>query len=180
MKKLILIFVALLCIFPNIVVAEEGYKITVSDYTRGSSKVAEGDMVTNIDQNKTYRGNVSFIVSFDKACLVATRVGDKYMREYGSEVSDGYLFTIDVQADTEIIIVQKGDVNLDGRIRSNDAAAVTRIVTGIMPSDGLKDLIADVDTNGKIRSNDAARITRVVTGIETLNFDIDEWTEPQY
>ncbi len=61
----------------------------------------------------------------------------------------------------------KGDVNNDGRVRSNDAILALRIATGLMSPDEFQKWAADMNDDGKIRSNDAILILRKATGLTT-------------
>ena len=66
----------------------------------------------------------------------------------------------------------KGDVNRDGKIRSNDAILALRIAAGLMtPTDDQK-LAADMNNDGKIRSNDAILILRKATGLAAPSRDV--------
>jgi hypothetical protein len=59
----------------------------------------------------------------------------------------------------------KGDVNGDGRIRSNDAILALRFSAGLMlPTDNQK-WAADMNEDGKVRSNDAIIILRKAAGL---------------
>ena len=61
----------------------------------------------------------------------------------------------------------KGDVNSDGSVRSNDAILTLRISVGLMtPTDGQEEA-ADMNDDGRIRSNDAILILRNAVGLPT-------------
>ncbi|MFC1715039.1 cohesin domain-containing protein, partial [Candidatus Poribacteria bacterium] len=59
----------------------------------------------------------------------------------------------------------KGDVNGDGRIRSNDAILALRISSGILTPTPQQECAADMNDDGRIRSNDAILILRKSTGL---------------
>jgi outer membrane protein assembly factor BamB len=59
----------------------------------------------------------------------------------------------------------KGDVNNDGKVRSNDAILALRIATGLMSPDESQKWAADMNDDGRIRSNDAILILRKATGL---------------
>jgi hypothetical protein len=59
----------------------------------------------------------------------------------------------------------KGDVNNDGRVRSNDAILALRIATGLMSPDESQKWAADMNDDGRIRSNDAILILRKAIGL---------------
>ena len=59
----------------------------------------------------------------------------------------------------------KGDVNGDGKIRSNDAILALRIAAGLMTPTPQQECAADINEDGKIRSNDAILILRKAAGL---------------
>jgi hypothetical protein len=59
----------------------------------------------------------------------------------------------------------KGDVNGDGRIRSNDAILTLRISAGMMTATEDQEWAADMNDDGRIRSNDAILILREAAGL---------------
>ena len=58
-----------------------------------------------------------------------------------------------------------GDVNLDGKINSNDALKVLQFSTGILLFDDMTKAVADATNDGKVNSSDALEILRVATGL---------------
>jgi hypothetical protein len=65
--------------------------------------------------------------------------------------------------DTRVYI--KGDVNGDGKIRSNDAILALRMASGLIEPDDDQKLAADMNDDGKVRSNDAILILRIAAGL---------------
>ena len=63
--------------------------------------------------------------------------------------------------------MDKGDVNNDGKVRSNDAILALRIAAGLMTLTDYQ--VADVNGDGEIKSNDAILILRAVTGLLDLD-----------
>ncbi|MBM3239750.1 T9SS type A sorting domain-containing protein [Candidatus Poribacteria bacterium] len=59
----------------------------------------------------------------------------------------------------------KGDVNNDGKVRSNDAMLALRIAAGLMEPSDYQKWAADMNDDGKIRSNDAMLILRKAAGL---------------
>jgi len=59
----------------------------------------------------------------------------------------------------------KGDVNGDGRIRSNDAILTLRIAAELAEPDEYQKQLADMNNDGKVRSNDAILILRKAAGL---------------
>jgi len=58
-----------------------------------------------------------------------------------------------------------GDVNGDGKVKSNDAALALRIAAGLVEPTPEQILAADMNGDGKIRSNDAFAILRKAAGL---------------
>lgn len=65
---------------------------------------------------------------------------------------------------TELVGI-KGDVNNDGKVRSNDAILALRIATGLMTPTDYQKWAADMNGDGRVRSNDAILILRKATGL---------------
>lgn len=63
-------------------------------------------------------------------------------------------------------VVLKGDINGDGKVRSNDALLALRIAVGLVkePTEAQKEA-ADMNNDGKIRSNDALLVLRKAVGL---------------
>ena len=90
--------------------------------------------------------------------------------EKGNHVTREY--TVSVSADTtqDVKICPIGDVNMNGRVQSNDATKAHKHVQG-GAEDQLTDYAfkcADVNKNGRIQSNDATQIYRQTTGAHNL------------
>lgn len=63
----------------------------------------------------------------------------------------------------------KGDVNGDGKIRSDDAILTLRISTGIINPSSQQSCAADMNNDNKVRADDAILILRKVTGLAAPN-----------
>jgi len=62
-------------------------------------------------------------------------------------------------------VALKGDVNLDGSVRSNDAILALRVATGLMVPTSDQQWAADMNSDGKVRSNDSILILRKAAGL---------------
>lgn len=80
--------------------------------------------------------------------------------EYGVDISKAKLNFKVVSGGT-----QKGDINSDGQINSNDALLVLQASTGIISLSASQKSVADVNGSGKIDSSDALLILQYATGI---------------
>ena len=71
-----------------------------------------------------------------------------------------------VGEDSMVIISMKGDVNGDGKVRSNDAIKVLRFSAGLEVPTPEQECAADMNNDGQVRSNDAIAIIRKSAGID--------------
>jgi len=60
--------------------------------------------------------------------------------------------------------VEKGDVNVDGKVRANDAFLAMQIAVGLIEPTAEQTLAADMNDDSKIRSSDAFAILRKAVG----------------
>jgi hypothetical protein len=115
---------------------------------------------------------------FDLAMMSAEDARYEYAATYARFIIPGdYTVTVDAEnpdgsaipVQTTITVpggamVTKGDVNNDGRIRSNDAILALRIAAGLLEPTEYQRQAADMNGDGKIRSNDAILILRIAAG----------------
>ena len=78
-------------------------------------------------------------------------------------------FTITVTAETDLVIVYKGDVNLDGKVTSRDANAISKWLVETGELTPLQLLVADTNEDGNVTSRDANKISKVL--VETAVFE---------
>jgi uncharacterized protein YfaS (alpha-2-macroglobulin family) len=81
--------------------------------------------------------------------------------------NDQYADTLQTLLISVSAAVNKGDVNNDGSVRSNDAILTLRISVGLMTPTEEQKNAADMNDDGKIRSNDAILILRKAVGLDT-------------
>ena len=140
-------------------IAPTGYHIIVTDYTKGAA-------ATSIVAEQLYSGEVTFTVTCDKPCVVAIDNGeDSYTRLVCTETDDGHTFTVTVtDADVTIAIALKGDCNLDGQIKANDATAAKQAAAGLKTLTGLKLMTVDINGDGVLKPNEATKVAQVAAG----------------
>ena len=97
-------------------------------------------------------------------------IGTRTTLSFGeTELYDELAMVIPVNLENGVVNITqpgiKGDVNNDGRIRSNDATLTLRIVAGLMTPTDHQQWAADMNGDGRIRSNDATLILRKVAGL---------------
>ena len=89
--------------------------------------------------------------------FVDSLVYDKSADVIPVEFRDGLVKIIDIEG-------IKGDINKDGRVRSNDAILALNIATGSLEPTEYQKWAADMNGDGKVRSNDAILILREAAG----------------
>ena len=97
-------------------------------------------------------------------------VGTETTLEFGdTEIYDQSGATIPVNLENGVVKITqpgiKGDVNNDGRVRSNDAILSLRIAAGLMQPTEYQKWAADMNGDGRVRSNDAILILRTAAGL---------------
>ncbi|MBQ1675380.1 MAG: S8 family serine peptidase [Oscillospiraceae bacterium] len=143
----------------------QGYHIIVTDKTNGAAS-------TSIDAEALYSGDVTFTVNCNKACVVAIVNGDGIYSKLACTTGNGeHKFTVTVtDADVEIVVAMKGDVNLDGKISTMDATMAKQkyLGTAFAIDANLQMLTADVSGDGKVTTMDATMIKQAYLGSATL------------
>ena len=136
--------------------------------------------VTGIEAGSLYSGEVSFTVSSadDMAVLfVVKEVGEDGTETYTrlvcstDETSGEHSFTITVDKDTTIALAFKGDVNLDGAVKSSDATMIKRTIAGTYEiTKALGRLTADVNSDGEVKSSDATMLSRSIASTYVIKW----------
>lgn len=146
-----------------------GYTVTLDDRT-GTTTPAT---VTGIVNGGKYDGETTFTVACDKACVVMyTTDGETYTRLTCTTAEDGtHSFTLNVTADTTVVVAIKGDVNGDGKVNGTDAMRISRAAAGYGDAfDAITNIIADVNNDEKANGTDGMRIRRVAAGYVSLDW----------
>ena len=151
----------------DVVLPKLGYKITVTDYRSGAN--------CSIDPNEYYSGTLEFTVSSDgdRAVLVAVKHSEEDYEILKCKTgADGvHSYTIEVEAEMEIVMAFKGDVSLDGSIKASDATMIKRSLIGTYSfRTKLAELLADVSGDGTIKASDATMVARSILGSYTIKW----------
>ena len=138
---------------------ESGHHIIVTDYTKGKA-------TTSISADTLYSGDVTFTVACDLVCTVALMTGnDTYTVLKCTTSGNTHSYTVTVNdADVEIVVVVKGDANLDAKLSSVDATFIKQASIGNRTLGMVNFIAADFDKNNRISSLDALRCIQVVAG----------------
>lgn len=136
-----------------------GNYIIVNDHTKGKA-------TTNLSTEPIYNGQVTFTVACDLVCTVALKTGtDTYTVLQCTTSGNTHSYTVTVDgADVELIIVVKGDANLDAKLSSVDATFIKQASIGNRTFGMVNYIAADFDKNNRISSLDALRCIQVVAG----------------
>lgn len=149
----------------------DNINIIVTDYTTGDATWTE-------PVDGWVAGTNQFFVACDEPCAVAL-VRDEVASELSCvAVEGGYLFTADGLVDgDEIVIVKRGDADLDGTVRAIDATRVAQSLIDMYEFTGrecVQMLAADADRDGTLRAIDATRIAQSLIGLYDLTWNLSE------
>lgn len=144
--------------------APTGYHINVTDYTKGVA-------VTSIETETLYTGEVTFTVSSgadDKAVGVAVLNADGTLTRLACTTADGvHSFTVTVEdADVTVVLIFKGDFDLNGRVQSKDSTLLKQTLVGLKELDpetaALQIFAVDLNNDGKIQNKEGTMISQVL------------------
>ncbi|MCR4963670.1 MAG: leucine-rich repeat protein [Firmicutes bacterium] len=154
----------------NIHYNAESHALTLSDRTNGAAAV------TGVSSGGQYAGETGFTVSCVEACAVAysTDGGQTYTRLTATAVAGGYRFTVDMTADTTIVIVKKGDANLNGSVNNQDATITKAANLQKRSLTPLEQVGADVNGNGSVNNQDVTKLKAALLQKTTLDWDVLE------
>ncbi len=141
-----------------------GYAVTVTNKTGGSAS-------TSLSAG-TYSGTLSFTVSStgDKAVTVIAHVGSSYSVLPCTDSGGKHNFSLSLTGDTEIILVYKGDADLNAKVNMRDALAIKKHVAGTELLTGAALCASDADGNGKTNMRDSLAIKKDVAGTEKIKW----------
>ncbi len=147
-----------------------GYTLTLDDRTNGAAAV------TGVSGGGQYAGETSFTVSCVEACAVvcSTDGGQTYTRLTATAVAGGYRFTINMTADTTIVIVKKGDANLNGSVANQDATITKAANLQKRSLTPLEQVGADVNGSGSVNNQDVTKLKAALLQKTTLDWDVLE------
>lgn len=140
----------------------EGFRITIEDFKTNAA-------VTGIEGDSLYSGTVSFTVASenDQAVLVAVReVAEDGTESYTSltcttDENGVHQFSFAIEKDTVIVLIFKGDTDMNGVVNGKDGNMVSRYaVHKFSINDPLVLLAVDVDGNGNVDGKDGNMISR--------------------
>ena len=140
------------------------FTITLTDYTNGAAQ-------TSLDFGASYSGSVTFTVSADWPVAVAVKKGDVYTALKCTTVDGEHRYTLNVTEDTELVFAFKGDVNLDGTVKSSEVTMIKRAIAGTYNfKNALAALAADINGDGSLKSSDATMLARSIAGTYNLKW----------
>ena len=159
----------------TVAIAKLAWHITVTDYTKGAA-------TTTVNAETLYKGENIFTATcaydagdkiVDAGCVIAIDNGDGTYTKLDVTTANGvHSFTVTVtDADVNLVIVLKGDANLNGAIDGRD---MTRIQNDYLEIPGkeltaLQKLAADANVDGIADGRDMTRIQKFyLHGTDTL------------
>ena len=146
-----------------------GHHIIVDDYTKGLA-------TTSIDAGALYSGEVSFTVACDKVCGLALVNEDGTLTRLTCTTADGvhsYSVTV-ADEDVNLVIVFRGDADLDGSVEGKDATLIRQIVVGnnnlTEGKEALQIFAADLNFDGELQGKEATMIAMSVIGTRSYDW----------
>lgn len=67
-------------------------------------------------------------------------------------------------SDVYLVLVFKGDEDLNGKVNLRDSTRIKRVMVGTMTTTALEAFAADINNNDKAETRDATYIARVMVG----------------
>lgn len=113
----------------------------------------------------TVQGQV-VTVTHTAACKVGywDATNSKYVAIAATPNDDGsYSFTAP-EGVNEVLLVMKGDINLDGLLKTNDKAALNSVTLGKTTLAAENTFVADINGDGQVKTNDKAGLNAVLLG----------------
>ena len=139
----------------------EGWIVSVD-----RSRVPDG-VTIGLDNGGRYEGMVSFtaVSEGDRAVLIAVKTADGYTVLPCATLEGGmHVFQLEITADTELVLVMKGDADLNGAVNMRDSLAIKKHSAGTAPLNGLAALAANADGNGSVNMRDGLAVKKQSAG----------------
>ena len=76
--------------------------------------------------------------------------------------------TVDVRAETEIVLVFKGDASLDGKVNTRDGLAIKKHAAGTETLDGVALLAGNTNGDANTNMRDVLAIKKQVAGTDYI------------
>ena len=150
---------------PQLVV--EGYHIIVTDYTKGKA-------TTSIDAEQLYSGDVSFTVAAELVATIGIVNADGTITRLAcTTVDDVHTFTVTVtDADVNLVLVMRGDYNLDSNVQNRDATLMRQYLAGTSTTvpTAVQIFAVDLNEDGKLQNREATMINQAVAGTNHYNW----------
>ncbi len=138
----------------------KGINVKVTNYGASTDGSAANASYAIPDGGWVAGKNV-FSVTSKYACGVALHRDGAYTELAYSHVNgDTHYFTETLQENDEIIIVIKGDVDLNGRVNATDVTRLNQYLVSLYPFEYPNTLAADADLNGRVNATDSTRISQ--------------------
>lgn len=159
--------------------AEREYRVVIGDGT-GSVEPVEPAGPENINVHVTnfsigyvtepasgwVKGENSFTVSCEYACAVfaVSTNGMVRLHSEATDTEDTYKFVADLSEGDEILVITKGDVNLDGYITIADLVCMNQYIAGEYTLSEYAKIAADINCSGDVTIADFVFLNRYIGG----------------
>ncbi|MBR5490621.1 MAG: dockerin type I repeat-containing protein, partial [Oscillospiraceae bacterium] len=137
----------------TIVAPDENGTVTV--------KAGNTSIVVNAPEGGWKIGENTFTVSStnDVACVVLVKTGDSYkVLSATTDENSIHSFTATLDADSEIVVAMKGDIDGNGRLSATEVTQIKYAQLRKGSLDTLQTHIADVDGNGRLSATEVTQI----------------------
>ena len=95
--------------------------------------------------------------------------GEEIVPIKGYKSEDGYIFIAPDDVD-EIVLVLKGDVNLDGRLSNADATKLKAAVKGMTSLSKVQEFASDVNDDNRLSNADSTKLKAAIKGMTSINW----------
>ena len=139
----------------------------VGDCTLSADRRFVPGVRLNVDSVSEETGRADFTVSSesDRAVLIAVKTADGYTVLPCATLEGGmHVFQLEITADTELVLVMKGDADLNGAVNMRDSLAIKKHSAGTAPLNGLAALAANADGNGSVNMRDGLAVKKQSAG----------------
>ena len=123
-------------------------------------------------ENGWFEGENTFIVENLTACVVyrIDSYGNRERLQCVALGNDQYAFTADFEEGDEIVVVVRGDTDLNGYVSASDMTRINQYLAGLYQLNDIQKLVADTDLNGYVSASDMTRINQYLAGLYTFQW----------
>ena len=143
----------------------ENINVTITNFAKGS--VIE-------PENGWFEGENTFIVENLTACVVyrIDSYGNRERLQCVALGNDQYAFTADFEEGDEIVVVVRGDTDLNGYVSIADMTRINQYLAGLYTLSDYQKIAADADVNDYVSIADMTRINQYLAGLYSFTWNL--------